>query len=164
METAYTDQASYNPDKEEQIYEYEYSPVRRAGRLARRRFVKLPRTLVSIYEETIEAYNLDLRILCAGGLRSLIQGICRDQGVNTGTVEQEIDGLRTKVRDNIVDNLHGFRFLGNTALHELQRPERSDLRTAIEVAESLLNYLYDLDYKARRVYTAATKQPKQSAG
>ena len=41
--------------------------------------------------------------------------------------------------------------MGNEALHELGAPDRKNLQTAIEVSEDLLNFLYELDYKARRL-------------
>lgn len=49
---------------------------------------------------------------------------------------------------NIVRNLHGFRFIGNRAVHELEAPDKSELGLAIDVIEDLLNFLYSLDYKA----------------
>lgn len=56
--------------------------------------------------------------------------------------------LRTIYSQTIVANLHGFRFMGNIALHELAAPKKDDLKVAIEVSEDLLNFLYELDYKA----------------
>jgi hypothetical protein len=52
---------------------------------------------------------------------------------------------------NIVTNLHTFRFMGNIAVHELTPPKRQDLLLAIEISEDLLNFLYELDYKAVRL-------------
>lgn len=41
--------------------------------------------------------------------------------------------------------------MGNEAVHELGAPERNTLSLAIEVSEDLLNFLYELDYKASRL-------------
>ena len=61
-------------------------------------------------------------------------------------------------RKNIVTGLHGFRFIGNTALHRLNPPKKDDLRLAIEVSEDILNFLYELDYKASRLRKAGERK------
>jgi Domain of unknown function (DUF4145) len=61
---------------------------------------------------------------------------------------------------NIVENLHGFRFMGNVAIHERTAPERDDLRLAIEIVEDLLNFVYDLDYKAKQLADKQKPGPK----
>jgi hypothetical protein len=38
--------------------------------------------------------------------------------------------------------------MGNEAAHELNSLPQDELRLAIEICEDLLNYLYELDYKA----------------
>ena len=40
---------------------------------------------------------------------------------------------------------------GNQAVHQLEAPNPNDARLAIEVMEDLLNFLYELDYKASRL-------------
>ena len=78
-------------------------------------------------------------------------------------VEVKIDGLKSILPTNIVTNIHSFRFIGNTAIHELTPPEKSALRLAIEIVEDLLNFLYELDYKARGLtryrQTGSTLEP-----
>ena len=80
-----------------------------------------------------------------------MESICQDKNIPGRTLEQRINGLVAILPKNIVDNLHGFRFMGNDALHELKLPPVSDLRLAIDVSEDLLNFLYELDYKASRL-------------
>ncbi len=63
-------------------------------------------------------------------------------------LKKRIDGLEAHLPKTIVSNLHGFRFMGNEALHQLAAPKPTDLKVAIEVSEDLLNFLYQLDYKA----------------
>jgi hypothetical protein len=48
---------------------------------------------------------------------------------------------------NIVENLHGLRFIGNDAVHELESPNEFTLTVALDVVEDILNFLYALDYK-----------------
>lgn len=52
--------------------------------------------------------------------------------------------------------------MGNEALHRLTPPSRQDLRLAIEIIEDLLNFLYELDYKAQRLPTkSVAKRPTE---
>ena len=66
-------------------------------------------------------------------------------------LEVKIDNLSSILPANIVINLHSFRFIGNDAIHELTPPKAEALRLAIEIVEDLLNFLYELDYKASRL-------------
>ena len=66
--------------------------------------------------------------------------------------------------ENIVSNLHSIRFIGNEAAHELASPAKDDLRIAIEICEDLLNYLYELDYKARHLSVSRKSQKSTIKG
>ncbi len=138
-------------DGEKQVYDYSYHPVRASQDLSQKVFRQLPKPLASIYREVVDAYNHRMHVLCAAGLRILIEGICQDKKVSGRKLEEKIDGLRAILPENIVQNLHGFRFMGNEAAHEIGAPERNTLSLAIEVSEDLLNFLYELDYKASRL-------------
>lgn len=136
-------------DGENQVYDYSYHPARATEDLSPKVFRQLPRSLAAIYREVIEAYNHQLVLLCGAGLRALIEGICQDKGISGPRLVEKIDSLRSILPENIVKNLHGFRFMGNDAVHDLSPTKREDLALAIEVSEDLLNFLYELDYKAR---------------
>lgn len=134
-------------------------------------FRRLPAHLEDLYEEVIQAFNGRSHLLCAGGLRALLEGVCVDQGVTKGpdkdgkmvkTLEGKINGLKGLdcVPASIVDHLHGFRFLGNTALHELGRPSATALAEAIEIIEDVLNVIYELNYKSARLYQRVKPSPK----
>ena len=97
----------------------------------------------------IRAFNSGLYVLTAVGLRALIEGICADKNVSGANLNQKINNLTSLLPPNIVDSLHSFRFMGNKTAHELNAPDKEDLRLAIEVIEDLLNFLYELDYKAK---------------
>ena len=81
----------------------------------------------------------------------MIEGICREQAVEGKTLQQKIEGLKKVLPENIVKNLHGLRFMGNQATHELEAPSGYELTIALEICEDLLNYLYELDYKTARL-------------
>lgn len=132
--------------------EYEVSstfyPKRTEYGLARKIFRQLPHNVDIIYQEVIQAYNNELSLLCAVGVRALIESICADQNITGKNLKLKIDGLRSILPDNIVVNLHSLRFIGNEAVHELTAPPQPELELAIDICEDLLNFLYELDYKA----------------
>ncbi len=87
-------------------------------------------------------------------LEVTVGGICKDKKIESGPTssgkmsknfEGKINGLKAIIPGNIVDNLHGLRFLGNKALHELDIPSSEDLALAIEVMEDILNGLSTAD-------------------
>ena len=114
-------------------------------------FFRLNEKLTQIYKEVIKSYNNKSKILCAIGLRALLEGICFDKQIEGKNLYKKIDGLKELLPSNIVENLHGFRFMGNIAAHELEHPEWHELKLAIEVIEDLLNFLYELEYKTQRL-------------
>jgi hypothetical protein len=124
--------------------------------------MRLPTHLEQIYREVVETFNGGSLILCAAGLRALLEGICKDISPgHKGNLSKRIDALASLIPSNIVHNLHSFRFLGNGAVHELARPAKRDLALAIEVIEDILNILYELDYKSDRLYQSVAKNPKR---
>jgi len=131
--------------------------------LQQKYFIKLPSKLKRIYRETIQAFNSEIYILAAAGLRALIEGICSDKQISGKNLEEKINRMNTLLPQNIVTNLHSFRFIGNEAVHELAVPESEDLRLAIGVSEDLLNFLYELDYKSSRLPKAKTAAKPKAA-
>jgi hypothetical protein len=82
----------------------------------------------------------------------LLEGVCDDKRAKGRNLRDKIDSLqRLLPNKNIIRNLHHFRFTGNQAVHQLEAPNPNDARLAIEVMEDLLNFLYELDYKASRL-------------
>lgn len=139
-----------NDDTEEgdQYYERIYHPKRASTIRPVKYFIRLPAKLNTLYREVLDSYNESLRLLCAAGLRSLVEGVCADKGITGRSLEEKIDGMKGLLPESIVKNLHGFRFIGNRAVHELEAPQASELALALEVIEDILNFLYSLDYKA----------------
>jgi hypothetical protein len=150
------------------VTEGNYFPERTQLHAKAKEFKELPGKLASIYIETIRAYNNNLPILCAVGIRSLLEGICADKNISGRNLKIKVDNMISILPKNIVTSLHNMRFIGNEAAHELASPSTNDLRMAIEICEDLLNYLYELDYKARHLSIsrkqelATNKQKKKS--
>jgi hypothetical protein len=151
LEKRYTHSDMYDDIQERQVYKLEFFPKRNECDVTGKRFKQLPEKLDTIYRETVQAFNSGLDVLCAAGLRTLIEGICDDKQIKGKTLELKIDNLKDILPQNIVQSLHSFRFMGNIAVHELMPPKHIDLLIAIEMSEDLLNFLYELDYKIRQL-------------
>lgn len=130
-------------------------------------YVRLPAKLAHLYYEVSDTFNKKNLILCSAGLRALLEGICVDKGIfegpnekgkTTKSLEGKINGLTSIVPPSIVKNLHGLRFLGNQALHELDAPNKSDIQLAINVIEDIMNIIYELDYKAQLLMIKTQKK------
>jgi len=152
--------------------EYLY-PERSINTREQKPFDNLPRGILRIYSETANCYNNDSRILCAAGLRAIIEGICSDQGVKTGPIFEE-DGITPKMNkdgktparsSNLqgkiaglhekgiltqqnANMLHEYRFLGNGAIHALRLPTKDVLGLAMDIIEHMLESLYVIPDKA----------------
>lgn len=132
--------------------ELEYFPKRSRNALAPKSYSKLRPELTAIYREALTCYNEQAVILCTAGLRSLLEGICQDKRIKGRNLKVKIDGLKAILPNkNIIRNLHHFRFMGNDAVHELAAPKPNELALAIGVIEDLLNFLYEMDYKASQL-------------
>ena len=120
--------------------------------------------MLGIYRETVNAYNAGMHILCTAGLRSLVEGICADQGVKDGPLPliRKQDGSKSSLRRSNklegmiygmlekgfltkvqAESLHEHRFMGNDALHKLDTPSALALRLSIEMIEHILETLYE---------------------
>ena len=124
-----------------------YFPERTRFHAKSKHFRQLPSSLTRFYRETLRAFNNDLDVLCAIGIRVLLEGICADKDIRGSSLETRIDNMTAILPKNIVTNLHNIRFIGNEAAHELTAPTKKELKLSIEILEDLLNYLYELDYK-----------------
>jgi hypothetical protein len=150
MEHRYTASymVSYTADGENQIYENIYHPKRESSSRPIKHFVNLPEKLNTLYSEVVKSNNEELHLLCAVGLRSLLEGVCADKGIEGTNLEKKIEEMKSFLPESIVKNLHEFRFMGNRAVHELEAPNNFELSTALDVIEDILNFFYALDYKA----------------
>lgn len=146
-----------------------------------RPYRNLPKTLSDLYHDVVRAHNENMPLLCAAGLRALVEGLCKDQRVSSGQVKVKtkkgptlktlkdlrgrIEGLAQKglltPRDAKV--MHSLRFMGNEAVHELQAPPIGQIRTAIDVIEHMFDGVYELDEKAADLPSGKTRR-KRAAG
>jgi hypothetical protein len=130
-----------------------YFPKLAHSELTPKTYSKLKPKLATLYNEAITCYNKGALILCAAGLRALLEGICSDKRVQGANLKKKINNLQSSLPNkNIIRNLHHFRFMGNEAVHELAAPKPTELALATSVIEDLLNFFYELDYKASQLH------------
>ncbi len=133
-------------------------------------YFNVPWNLRRVYRESIDSFNNGNLILCAAGVRALVEGLCKVHGVTDGPVETKkadgaesvkrqrdlqgkIHGLHEKgiLTQRSANMLHEHRFLGNTSLHELTQPKPEDLLLAIQIIENVLDSLYEMPSMAERL-------------
>lgn len=121
-------------------------------------FINVPKIVLNIYKETIKAFSSNQLLLCAAGLRSIIEGICNDKEIYKAeedngknvSLYRKIDGLAEEglLTKKNSDILHNLRFLGNIAVHKLESPTIAELNLAITILEHLMENIYELLPKA----------------
>ena len=132
-------------------------------------FENIPEIIENLYNEAIDVFNSNSLILCAAGLRAIVEGICINQKIKNGnvsimehgnavikrkrTLEGKINGLFEKeiLTQKQATILHELRFMGNEAIHKLNQPKQNDLKLAFSIIESILKTIYDLPEKGRKL-------------
>lgn len=115
----------------------------------------VPKLILKAYTQTLSAYSEHAFVLASIGLRATIEAVCNHLGLSGNSLEKRIDQL---YRGGYVSNgdkklLHAIRFLGNDAAHEIKEPKESELRVALEIIEHILNSVFILEKKAKRLDT-----------
>lgn len=130
--------------------------------------------LDNAYKETIAAFNGGLLTLAGAGVRLMIEGICKAEGVKDGPVFDKTTGapiIERKtglpaIRDNLegringmaqrdlvskkqAHHLHEIRFLGNDSAHELYLPDSKIVSFALDIVEQLIDQVYEQPHKAK---------------
>ena len=116
-----------------------------------------------VYTETIAAFEAGAHILTGAGLRAIVEAICIQQKVKGKDLQERIDQLvetRLLAKPQ-ADLLHEERYIGNSALHEIDPPTEKHLSLGLEIIEGLLNAIYVLPAKADelRAARAARNEP-----
>lgn len=151
----------------------------RASPIEAKNFPHVPRKIREVYKEVVKAFSDDGYVLCAAGLRAIIDGICSHQKIRTGPVKvktkngpkvQRKKDLRAKIEGMLErsiitkshrDILHQHRYLGNEAVHELECPDSDELSMAIKIVEHTLEHIYELP-KAAEEMAALSKARKEA--
>jgi hypothetical protein len=155
-------------------------PLRSKNYLVMKDYRNVPPNIRRIYREVVECFNNELYTLCAGGLRTIIEGICTDHKIKDGPVEINLKDGTKKIerRKNIegkiaglfekgiltkqnADILHEHRFIGNEALHELAQPSKDELTLAIQIIEHMFDNIYELPNKVSELRSRTAKRKQQ---
>ncbi len=104
----------------------------------------LPRKIRAIYSETIACFKSNSYILTAGGLRAIIEALCNHLKIKKDNLSNRIDLLHKKGHLTLSESkrLHSIRFLGNDALHEIEKPKKEHLYLLLELINHLLSNLF----------------------
>jgi len=118
-----------------------------------RRGFLVPESVWKMYKETVEALNANILTLAGGGLRAVVEAICLDKGITDGNLQKKIEELSKQnlLTNTQADLLHEERYLGNAALHELATPSPYDIQDGLGIVEGLINTIYILPSKAKRL-------------
>ena len=116
----------------------------------------IPKKVWMMYSETLQALNAGIRTLAAGGLRATVEAICLENDLKTGNLQKKIDKLAQQnlLTKSQAELLHEERYLGNAALHELETPSTGAIEDGLGIVEGLINTLYVLPDKAKRLRIA----------
>jgi hypothetical protein len=161
-----SDSESQNPETGEYDVEEILYPKRTKETINGKIYLNLPFTIKILYQETIDCYNNNILLLCAAGVRSLVEGICQNKKITGGNIEiLRKDGTKERKHSKNLDGkinglyekgilteenakvLHEHRYLGNEAVHELSMPSRSELELAIIIIEHILDSIYEIPAK-----------------
>ncbi|MCR8659321.1 DUF4145 domain-containing protein [Paenibacillus endoradicis] len=158
----------------EREYTYTYTtypaePLNKDEFYLAKEFYKVPKFIKELYSEVVDSYNNKSLILCSVGLRMIIEGICKEKGIDrevltnrdgtpktdniTGEEKFRFLGLEEKLnlmleRDLITPiqsrTLHQIREMGNETAHEITKHDVIIILGALQVLENLLYNIYDL--------------------
>lgn len=117
----------------------------------------VPLHIISLYREIIEATVKQMIILCSGGIRAIIEAICKDKEIKGGSVDDVfVKSLRGRIMGlcehgyltkKHAESLLHHQFIGDKALHELKHPTQEELVAAIDIIAHTLDSVYELDKK-----------------
>jgi len=115
----------------------------------KKEFSHIPKILTQIYKEVIMTYNNDCFILCASGIRAILEGICNDKGITDRKLFEKIKKMREQeiINSQKEKILHKLSFLGNDALHELRTPTIKEIDAALDIIEHIIESLYEIEEK-----------------
>jgi hypothetical protein len=111
----------------------------------------VPAIVRSIYRETLVAIRSKSYMLSGLGLRATIEAICNHQNTSGKSLDVRITSLAAKgmISKKDAELLHGIRFLGNDAAHEMKLPKPTQVAVADKIIRHLLQAVYVLPSQAK---------------
>lgn len=110
----------------------------------------LPDVVSSIYNESMVAVQEGAFILAGLGLRSTIEAVCNNQNIAGSNLASRITKLSQQglISKKDAERLHGIRFMGNDAAHDIKKPNLDQIRVALKIVDHLINSVYILELEA----------------
>ncbi|KAA0958275.1 DUF4145 domain-containing protein [Planococcus sp. ANT_H30] len=131
-------------------------------------FTHVPELIEILYVQVVSSFNSSHYLLCAVGLRMIVEGVCKELNVSngfllnedgtkkvnksgkeieSGSLEGKINGLKDKeiIVQNQAKILQQIRLLGNVSAHELKIPRKKTIGSGIDIIENILHNIFDLD-------------------
>lgn len=107
----------------------------------------LPDLVGKVYREVLLAFQENALVLAGLGLRGTVEAVCNDLGIKGRNLEVRISKLATagNISRKDAERLHGIRFMGNDAAHEMKKPKKEHLSVALKIVEHLLSSVYILE-------------------
>lgn len=111
---------------------------------------ELPDIVRIIYSEVLMALREDSKVLAGLGLRAAVEAVCNDLDIPGKSLEVRINKLASSgyISKNDAERLHGIRFMGNDAAHDIKTPKDATLSVALQIVEHLIASVYILENKA----------------
>lgn len=111
----------------------------------------IPQVVNDIYNEVLNSIKEEAFILSSLGLRGVLESICNDLNIKGKNLEVRInklaqDGFISK-KDS--ERLHGIRFMGNDAAHDIKKPKIDNIKVALSIVENLMYSVYTLEKRAK---------------
>lgn len=106
---------------------------------------KLPKKISNLYKEVRISIENKAYILASAGLRAIIEGTYIDKNLSSqGDLEKKIDNLSNEglLTKKDAQRLHSIRFLGNNAIHVLERPTEAQIKIALDIVNHYLKSIY----------------------
>jgi hypothetical protein len=111
----------------------------------------VPDLIQKVYKQSVAAYAGDSRIIASMGLRATIEAVCTHLSISGTSLEKRIDSLfkNGHISSSDKKRLHGIRFLGNDAAHDIREPGTNEFRIALEIIEHLISSVFILNQRAQ---------------
>ncbi|MDR2756366.1 MAG: DUF4145 domain-containing protein [Planctomycetaceae bacterium] len=169
------------PDVFETLYPERIEEKNATNIIEWRSYNELPPKVNGLYEETTRCFSQGFRILCAAGIRAIVEAVCQDKNIKKGTVtiKDKSGKTKTKISSNLegkinnlaendiltksnADILHSLRYLGNEALHELEVPSTEELSLALGIIIHILDDIYKFPLQKKALKNVRDKAGKKT--
>jgi hypothetical protein len=133
--------------KVKSFYQVYPDPLERMDQLEHVSFKNLPDNIFMLTTEVHVAYISKLNLLCAAGLRVIVEAICLDKGISGRNLYEKIEGLLSKkiISDTQCNVLHKIRSLGNETVHEINFHNDKLILEGVNVINSILFNVYGFE-------------------